>query len=202
MTTATANGTGRADRLAAALTTASPTLAPKQVERKRRPLKTHKPSGAVSWPLILIEGGEKSGKTWMFAELTASPRVGPSYLIDLTEGSAEEYGAVPGARYEVVELDGTFVDLIDQVENIAEIGATELAAGRPPVVLGIDTMGVDPGTDTSFGVNQLLLREHRLHLENLCGLGQMPPAGGWIVIGGLRIRAGSGSPATVFGLVP
>jgi hypothetical protein len=143
MTAAVANGTGRADKLAAALTTASPTLAPKQVTRQRRPLKTHKPSGAVSWPLILVEGGEKSGKTWMFAELTASPRVGPSYLIDLTEGSAEEYGAVPGARYEVVELDGTFVDLIDQVENIAEVGAAELAAGRPPVVLGIDTMTVE-----------------------------------------------------------
>jgi kynurenine formamidase len=69
-------------------------------------------------------------------------------------------------------------------------------------VLGIDTMGIDPGTDTSFAANQLLLKEHRLHLENLCGLSQMPSAGGWIIIGGLRIRAGSGSPATVFGLIP
>jgi kynurenine formamidase len=73
---------------------------------------------------------------------------------------------------------------------------------RSVSVLGTDTMGIDPGADTAFAANQLLLREHRLHLENLCGLGQMPPAGGWIVIGGLRIRAGSGSPATVFGLVP
>ena len=69
-------------------------------------------------------------------------------------------------------------------------------------VLGTDTMGVDPGADPAFATNQVLLREHRLHLENLCGLSQMPPAGGWIVIGGLRIRGGSGSPATVFGLVP
>jgi kynurenine formamidase len=69
-------------------------------------------------------------------------------------------------------------------------------------VLGIDTMGIDPGADTAFAANQLLLQEHRLHLENLCGLSQMPPVGGWIVIGGLRIRSGSGSPATVFGLIP
>ena len=69
-------------------------------------------------------------------------------------------------------------------------------------VLGIDTMGIDPGTDESFAANQLLLQDHRLHLENLCGLNQMPPTGGWIIIGGLRIRAGSGSPATVFGLIP
>jgi len=68
--------------------------------------------------------------------------------------------------------------------------------------LGIDTMGIDPGADASFGANQLLLRNHRIHLENLTGLGEMPPAGGWIITGGVRIRAGSGSPATVFGLIP
>jgi len=69
-------------------------------------------------------------------------------------------------------------------------------------VLGTDTMGIDPGADTTLAANQVLIREHRLHLENLGGLSQLPPAGAWIVIGGLRIRAGSGSPATVFGLIP
>ncbi|HYB89314.1 MAG TPA: cyclase family protein [Streptosporangiaceae bacterium] len=68
--------------------------------------------------------------------------------------------------------------------------------------LGTDTMGIDPGTDTTFAANRLLLHGHRMHLENLCGLGQMPPTGGWIIVGGIRIRHGSGSPATVFGLVP
>jgi kynurenine formamidase len=69
-------------------------------------------------------------------------------------------------------------------------------------VLGTDTMGIDPGADPHYAANRLLLHEHRLHLENLCGLNQMPPAGAWIIIGGLRIRGGSGSPATVFGLIP
>jgi kynurenine formamidase len=68
--------------------------------------------------------------------------------------------------------------------------------------LGIDTMGVDPGIDTSFGTNRLLLHQHRMHLENLAGLGEMPAAGGWVIVGGIRVRGGSGSPATVFGLVP
>jgi len=31
-------------------------------------------------------------------------------------------------------------------------------------------LGIDPGADTSFGANRLLLREHRVHLENLGGL--------------------------------
>lgn len=68
--------------------------------------------------------------------------------------------------------------------------------------LGIDTMGIDPGADQAFGANRLLLRGHRIHLENLAGLGRMPPAGGWIIVGGARFRHGSGSPATVFGLIP
>jgi hypothetical protein len=37
---------------------------------------------------------------------------------------------------------------------------------------------------------------------DLAGLGEMPPSGGWIIVGGIRIRGGSGSPATVFGLIP
>jgi kynurenine formamidase len=63
-------------------------------------------------------------------------------------------------------------------------------------------LGIDPGADTSFGAGRLLLAGHRIHLENLAGLGEMPPAGGWIVVGGIRVRGGSGSPATVFGLIP
>jgi kynurenine formamidase len=68
--------------------------------------------------------------------------------------------------------------------------------------LGIDTLGVDPGNDETFATNTLLLRDHRVHLENLAHLGEMPPTGGWIVIGGVRNEGGSGSPATVYGLVP
>ena len=68
--------------------------------------------------------------------------------------------------------------------------------------LGIDTLGVDPGTDERYRANTLLLHEHRIHLECLAGLEQMPPTGGWVVVGGTQNEGGSGSPATVFGLVP
>jgi hypothetical protein len=44
-------------------------------------------------------------------------------------------------------------------------------------------MGIDPGADTTFRADQLLLQEHRIHLENLAGLCQMPLAGGWIITG-------------------
>jgi len=68
--------------------------------------------------------------------------------------------------------------------------------------LGIDTLGVDPGTDEHFRTNTLLLHEHRIHIENIANLGSMPTVGGWVIVGGVVNEQGSGSPATVFGLVP
>jgi len=68
--------------------------------------------------------------------------------------------------------------------------------------LGTDTMGVDPGADDTFSANRLLLHGRRMHLENLRGLAKLPPAGGWIIVAGIRTSGGSGSPASVFGLVP
>ena len=68
--------------------------------------------------------------------------------------------------------------------------------------LGIDTFGPDPGTDEEFQESSLVLHRHRLTLENLTGLGQLPPRGAWVVVGGPRNHNGSGSPATIFGLVP
>jgi hypothetical protein len=104
-------------------------------------LKTHKPSGRAAWPLILIEGGEKTGKTYAAALLTASPRVGRSYWIEFgAEGVAEEYGAIPGVRYEVVEHDGSFAGLYTAVEDVQAEALKALEAGEKPMVLVIDTM--------------------------------------------------------------
>jgi kynurenine formamidase len=68
--------------------------------------------------------------------------------------------------------------------------------------LGTDTFGPDPGTDEQFRESSLVFHRHRIDLENLTGLGQLPPKGAWVVVGGPRNRDGSGSPATIFGLVP
>ena len=68
--------------------------------------------------------------------------------------------------------------------------------------LGIDTHGVDPGRDSSFAVSKLLLKQPRIVLANLAGLYQLPPTGTTLVIGILRLRGGSGSPASVIALIP
>lgn len=102
--------------------------------------RTRPPTGRVPWPLVLVEGAEKSGKSWAAAQLSASDRVGQTYWIDLGEGAADEYGAIPGARYEVIDHDGSWVDIVGQVEEVRAVAAQEAEAGRPPVVLVIDSM--------------------------------------------------------------
>lgn len=104
------------------------------------PPRTRKPTGAVPWPLVLLEGGEKSGKSWACAELSASEKVGQTYWIDLGEGAADEYGAIAGARYLVVEHDGTWQSILGQVIEVRDEAARAKAAGEPPVVLVIDSM--------------------------------------------------------------
>ncbi|MFC9874823.1 AAA family ATPase [Nocardia salmonicida] len=103
-------------------------------------IKTRKPTGAVPWPLILVEGGEKTGKSWAAAEFTADSRIGQTYWIDLGEGAADEYAAIPGADYEVVDHDGTWADIIGQVAAIRAEAARAAAAGERPVVLVVDSM--------------------------------------------------------------
>lgn len=104
------------------------------------PLKTRRPTGRVPWPLILIEGGEKSGKSWACAQFSTSPRIGQMYWIDLGEGAADEYGAIPGANYLVVEHDGTWAQIQGAVDAVKAEAARAAAAGEPPVVLVIDSM--------------------------------------------------------------
>jgi kynurenine formamidase len=77
-----------------------------------------------------------------------------------------------------------------------------LIRNRAIGALGTDTFGPDPGTDTQFRESSLIFHGHRIDLENMAGLEQLPPTGAWIVVGGTRNRDGSGSPATIFGLVP
>ena len=68
--------------------------------------------------------------------------------------------------------------------------------------IGIDTHGVDPGQDTTFASNHLVLAKAGIILECLTRLDQLPPKGSTLVIGVLRLEAGSGSPVSVLAFVP
>jgi hypothetical protein len=102
-------------------------------------LRTRPPTGRVPWPLILIEGGEKSGKSWACAVLSASPRVGQTYWLDLGEGAGDEYGAIPDARYQLIEHDGSWRQILAAVEAVRAEAQRAADAGEPPVVLVVDS---------------------------------------------------------------
>ena len=67
---------------------------------------------------------------------------------------------------------------------------------------GIDSPGIEPGIDASFTINRLALEQRRIVLENLCNLERLPATGVTLVIGVLRLRGGTGSPASGLAFVP
>lgn len=98
-------------------------------------LKTRQPSGKPVWPMILLAGCEKAGKTWSAAALSASDLIDRTFWIEVGEGSADLYGALPGARYEIVEHDGSFNNI-----GLMTRLATEQPAEDKPHALVIDSM--------------------------------------------------------------
>jgi kynurenine formamidase len=68
--------------------------------------------------------------------------------------------------------------------------------------LGTDAFSPDVGVDETFTVSKLLYREHRISLEVLANLDRLPPRGFWLAAGGFVNTGGTGSPATVYALLP
>lgn len=93
-------------------------------------LRTRKPTGIPAYPIILIEGPEKVGKSYAAFALSASEKVGRTFVFEIGERTADEYAAL--GPYEVVELDGTWTDFISQFEAATIEPAED---GRPNVIV-------------------------------------------------------------------
>lgn len=103
-------------------------------------IKSRKPTGEVPYPLVLLEGPEKAGKSLIPVVLSRSTRVGMTYWFDLGEGAADEYGALPASKYEVIEHDGSYRDILDQLTAVWNEAKRAHDAGEPPVVVVVDSM--------------------------------------------------------------
>lgn len=68
--------------------------------------------------------------------------------------------------------------------------------------IGTDTFGPDVGVDDTHRVSKLLYQRRRISFEVLANLGRLPTTGAWLLAGGPINRRGSGSPASVFALLP
>lgn len=105
-------------------------------------LKTRRPTGRTGWPRIVVEGGDKAGKSYKLAELSASPKVGRTVVLVLGEDESkwDEFGQIEGARFELAVHDGTWASMMGVLADAKEEAARAVAAGEPPFVLGIDTV--------------------------------------------------------------
>lgn len=103
-------------------------------------MKTRKPTGKPPWPMILLAGEEKAGKSYAIAEFSASKKIGRMFWLDLGEGAADEYSVLPGADYEVIVHDGSYQEILHAVEEVSRIAHAAARKGEPPVVLAIDSI--------------------------------------------------------------
>lgn len=103
-------------------------------------LRTRSPTGLPSWPLVLVEGPEKTGKSWLCALLTASSNIGRAVWLDWVEGEGDHYAAIPGVGYELIEHDGTFEDIGRQIYAARREAQAALDRGEKPMLLVIDSM--------------------------------------------------------------
>jgi kynurenine formamidase len=67
---------------------------------------------------------------------------------------------------------------------------------------GIDTFGPDLGTDETHAVSMLVYRRHRISLEILANLAALPTKGAHILCGGHINKAGAGSTALIYAIIP
>jgi hypothetical protein len=94
-------------------------------------LVTRKPTGLPPWPILLIAGSEKSGKTYSAAEASSSNMIGRTLWVGVGEDDPDEYGALPGARFEIVEHDGTYRGILASLTA----AAAEPAKGAPNLIV-------------------------------------------------------------------
>lgn len=116
--------------------------APAPTATEPPPVDCHKPTCRVPWPTALIEGGEKAGKSTEAAKFTGCGRFSRSFWLELgTEGTAEWYGLVPGAAYEVLEHDGKLTSFKQRLAQVHAYAEWTIANGQAPICLVVDTIG-------------------------------------------------------------
>ncbi|MGD6751739.1 hypothetical protein [Streptomyces sp. BH105] len=83
----------------------------------QRTRKSRKPTGLPNPPIILLTGPENTGKSFEAAKGSGSDLIGNTYWIEVggNEGTADYYGRVPEADYEIVEHDGSHQDVCDAI---------------------------------------------------------------------------------------
>ena len=98
-------------------------------------LATRKPTGKPSWPILLLAGREKTGKTWAAITASTSPLIGRTLYIGIGEDDPDEYSLIPGADFDIVVHDGTYPGILNAIHE-----AVNEPHGDNPTLIVIDSM--------------------------------------------------------------
>ncbi|MEK6443697.1 hypothetical protein [Pseudonocardia sp. T1-2H] len=95
--------------------------------------KNHEPSGKPPWTRLLLSGPAGSRKSGTAALFSTDTRLGGMFWMEIGVGerTAEEYGVIPGANYKIIDHDGTFLDIHDQLETHWWLAKDAEDAGLP-----------------------------------------------------------------------
>lgn len=96
-------------------------------------LNTRKPTGLVAYPLLLLEGEEKAGKTYAALSLSRSEKIGRTFILELDEPTADEYQSL--GDFEIIEHNGTYTSILDQLTEATKVPME----GNKPNVIILDT---------------------------------------------------------------
>jgi hypothetical protein len=97
------------------------------------PLTTIKPTSLVPWPCLLVAGDRGAGKTYLSLEASGSSMIDRTLVLTLGEQEPDEYGLIPGARFERIVHDGSYEGVLEAVTDVAN-----LPAGRLPNLFVLD----------------------------------------------------------------
>lgn len=100
-------------------------------------LTTRKLTGQPSWPITLLAGGEKVGKTWAAVEASTSPLVSRCLWFPMGEDDPDELALIPGfdpAKFDLVEHDGSYRGLMSSL-----MAANALPAEETPTLWVLDS---------------------------------------------------------------
>ncbi|MCX5182667.1 hypothetical protein [Streptomyces sp. NBC_00268] len=83
-------------------------------QRERR---SRKPTGRPNPPIVLLTGPDKTGKGHEAAVGSGSDLIAMTYWLQVggSSSTADYYGRIEGARYEIVPHDGSFWDVLDAI---------------------------------------------------------------------------------------
>lgn len=93
---------------------------------------TRKPTGKPPWPITLLAGAEKAGKSYACAVASSSDLIGRTFWIGVGEDDPDEYGAIPDVRFEIVVHDGSYRGILNALKEAAAEPATE---GKPNLIV-------------------------------------------------------------------